>query len=116
MSHHDAFLLKRLFFSFEHPFLWDLPDEFAYGIYYFTIGLLGTVTKEKRIPAHLNVIKHIREVMKRIEERVKKISSWSIILVITCFLVRSKDLIYFKLHYECWKKKRETNDRTDRSS
>lgn len=71
LSYDDALLLMLVFFSLRHPFLWGLPDEFAFHIYYFSVGMLGSV-KEERIRFHLSVTNPIYEIMKRSEVPVMR--------------------------------------------
>lgn len=65
LAYNDAFVLMRLFFSFRHPFLRDLPKEFAYHIYYSRMVIFGYGEEEECIRQHLAFIKPIYEAMKR---------------------------------------------------
>lgn len=62
-SYDDSFFLVRIFFSSRHQFLRNLPDEFAYRIYYFSPGKIGNFTEVECIQPHFDAKRPIHEAM-----------------------------------------------------
>lgn len=63
LSYNHSLSLTRVFISYRNPFVRNLPEEFAYHIYFFTMGRFGRVTDEWRSWPHLEVIRPIYESM-----------------------------------------------------